>query len=219
MTRWVMVADLERCVGCQTCTAACRHANATSPAVQWRKVLDIEADLFEARNSVVDALVQYQRASLEFDLVQGVVLKKRNLELTQKELEAQTTQLLQNGRLTDQQFASVIREVQLEYERKSARPQSTDTPAQASARRALGEKMAEWPLTNQPPALLQTNLPPEPGPYDQLREATRKRIQELSPTNRPPALLKTNPPPASVSPDPSEKLRDATRRKIEELKP
>jgi phenylacetyl-CoA:acceptor oxidoreductase subunit 1 len=43
MTRWSMVADLERCVGCQTCTAACRHSNATSPAVQWRKVLDIEA--------------------------------------------------------------------------------------------------------------------------------------------------------------------------------
>jgi phenylacetyl-CoA:acceptor oxidoreductase subunit 1 len=43
MTQWVMVADLERCVGCQTCTAACRHANATSPAVQWRKVLDIES--------------------------------------------------------------------------------------------------------------------------------------------------------------------------------
>ena len=48
MTRWVMVADLERCVGCQTCTAACRHANATSPAVQWRKVLDIEAGSYPA---------------------------------------------------------------------------------------------------------------------------------------------------------------------------
>jgi Fe-S-cluster-containing dehydrogenase component/DMSO reductase anchor subunit len=46
MTRWVMLADLERCVGCQTCTAACRHANATSPAVQWRKVLDIEAGTY-----------------------------------------------------------------------------------------------------------------------------------------------------------------------------
>ncbi len=46
MTRWAMVADLERCVGCQTCTAACRHANATSPAVQWRKVLDVEAGAF-----------------------------------------------------------------------------------------------------------------------------------------------------------------------------
>lgn len=43
MTRWAMLADLERCVGCQTCTAACRHANATSPAVQWRKVLDVES--------------------------------------------------------------------------------------------------------------------------------------------------------------------------------
>jgi phenylacetyl-CoA:acceptor oxidoreductase subunit 1 len=46
MTRWGMLADLERCVGCQTCTAACRHANATSPAVQWRKVLDVEAGSF-----------------------------------------------------------------------------------------------------------------------------------------------------------------------------
>ncbi len=46
MTRWSMLADLERCVGCQTCTAACRHANATSPAVQWRKVLDVEAGTF-----------------------------------------------------------------------------------------------------------------------------------------------------------------------------
>jgi phenylacetyl-CoA:acceptor oxidoreductase 27-kDa subunit len=43
MTRWAMVADLRRCVGCQTCTAACKHANATPPGVQWRRVLDIEA--------------------------------------------------------------------------------------------------------------------------------------------------------------------------------
>ena len=42
MTRWVMVADLNRCVGCQTCTAACKHTNATLPQVQWRKVIDIE---------------------------------------------------------------------------------------------------------------------------------------------------------------------------------
>jgi phenylacetyl-CoA:acceptor oxidoreductase subunit 1 len=42
MTRWTMVADLRRCVGCQTCTAACRHANATPPGVQWRRVIDME---------------------------------------------------------------------------------------------------------------------------------------------------------------------------------
>jgi phenylacetyl-CoA:acceptor oxidoreductase subunit 1 len=42
MTRWVFVADLNRCVGCQTCTAACKHTNATAPGVMWRKVLDME---------------------------------------------------------------------------------------------------------------------------------------------------------------------------------
>lgn len=42
-TRYVMVIDLRRCVGCQTCTASCRHANATPPGVQWRAVLDMES--------------------------------------------------------------------------------------------------------------------------------------------------------------------------------
>ena len=46
MTRYVMVVDLRRCIGCQTCTAACRHANATPPGVQWRKVLDVETGEF-----------------------------------------------------------------------------------------------------------------------------------------------------------------------------
>lgn len=43
MTRYVMVADLRRCVGCQTCTAACKHANGTPAGVQWRRVLDLES--------------------------------------------------------------------------------------------------------------------------------------------------------------------------------
>ncbi len=42
MTRWAMSVDLRRCIGCQTCTAACKHANATPPGVQWRRVLDME---------------------------------------------------------------------------------------------------------------------------------------------------------------------------------
>ena len=46
MTRYVMIADLRRCVGCQTCTAACRQENATPPGVQWRSVLDIESGEF-----------------------------------------------------------------------------------------------------------------------------------------------------------------------------
>ncbi|MCK6408051.1 4Fe-4S dicluster domain-containing protein [Thauera sp.] len=46
MTRYVMTIDLRRCVGCQTCTAACKNANATPPGVQWRRVLDLETGEF-----------------------------------------------------------------------------------------------------------------------------------------------------------------------------
>lgn len=42
MTRYVMIADLRRCVGCQTCTAACKESHGTPPGVQWRRVLDLE---------------------------------------------------------------------------------------------------------------------------------------------------------------------------------
>ncbi len=48
MTRYAMIADLRRCVGCQTCTAACKEANATPPGVQWRRVLDIEVGEYPA---------------------------------------------------------------------------------------------------------------------------------------------------------------------------
>ena len=44
--RWGMVVDINRCVGCQTCTIACKHANDTLPGVQWRSVLDVELGTF-----------------------------------------------------------------------------------------------------------------------------------------------------------------------------
>jgi phenylacetyl-CoA:acceptor oxidoreductase 27-kDa subunit len=51
MTRYVMTIDLRRCVGCQTCTAACKQANATPPGVQWRRVLDLETGVHALRQS------------------------------------------------------------------------------------------------------------------------------------------------------------------------
>jgi len=40
--RWGMVVDIQKCVGCNTCTVACKHANVTPPGVQWRSVRDFE---------------------------------------------------------------------------------------------------------------------------------------------------------------------------------
>ena len=40
--RWGMVVDIQKCVGCNTCTVACKHSNLTPPRVQWRSVRDFE---------------------------------------------------------------------------------------------------------------------------------------------------------------------------------
>jgi phenylacetyl-CoA:acceptor oxidoreductase subunit 1 len=44
--RYGMVIDVNRCVGCHTCTISCKHANDTMPGVQWRSVLDVEKGEF-----------------------------------------------------------------------------------------------------------------------------------------------------------------------------
>ena len=40
--RWGMVIDLRRCVGCQTCTIACKQEHALPPELFWRYVVDAE---------------------------------------------------------------------------------------------------------------------------------------------------------------------------------
>jgi outer membrane protein TolC len=62
--------------------------------IEGRKVLEAEADLFDARQSLADALVQYKRAMLELELANGTILKSRELELTRDELRQQTQAVL-----------------------------------------------------------------------------------------------------------------------------
>ncbi|MBI4673647.1 MAG: 4Fe-4S dicluster domain-containing protein [Chloroflexi bacterium] len=46
MSRWGMVVDLRKCVGCQTCTIACKQTNNTPPRVFWRWVADCETGTY-----------------------------------------------------------------------------------------------------------------------------------------------------------------------------
>ncbi len=42
MTRWGMVIDLEKCVGCDTCSAACSQMNHTPAGAGWRQVIPLD---------------------------------------------------------------------------------------------------------------------------------------------------------------------------------
>jgi outer membrane protein TolC len=143
--------------------------------MESRKVLEIEADLFEARTSLAEALVQYQRAELELELVQGAMLRKRNLEFTQNQLGKRTAELLLENGLTDEGYRNFIRGLQEDYERGQPPATILNTPEQIKARQLLDETLAVWPATNVPPAVIQTNAP------DLLRDALRKAMEELKP--------------------------------------
>jgi outer membrane protein TolC len=65
--------------------------------IEPRRVLEVEADLFEARQSLADALGRYQRTLLELELADGSILKQRNLELTREGLRRRTLSRLKNG--------------------------------------------------------------------------------------------------------------------------
>lgn len=44
--RWGMVIDTRRCVGCQTCTIACKQAHGLPAGTQWRFVADCEVGTY-----------------------------------------------------------------------------------------------------------------------------------------------------------------------------
>jgi len=113
--------------------------------VESRKVLEVDADLFEAKNSLLDAQVQFRRALLELELIEGTLLKTRNLDLTQRELESKTAMLVRKGTITDQQYADFIRQLQWQYQQKA----ELDTATTERARRILRE--SEQKVSPTPP--------------------------------------------------------------------
>jgi Fe-S-cluster-containing dehydrogenase component len=42
MTRYAMVIDLKKCIGCHSCTVACKVENSTRPGIFWNRVEDRE---------------------------------------------------------------------------------------------------------------------------------------------------------------------------------
>jgi outer membrane protein TolC len=116
--------------------------------LESRKVFDVEADLFESRNAVIEGLVNYQRALLELELVEGTTLKHRNIEISQHDLESRTMHLAGRIKLGEESYRQFIKDVQEDYEQKPQLPE--DTPAQKKAREGLYQYMNRWDGTNTP---------------------------------------------------------------------
>jgi outer membrane protein TolC len=84
--------------------------------IESRKVFEIEADLFEAKNSVVESLVRHQIARLELEVIQGTLLQKRHLELTQDQLERATQKFVKSRQIGDPEYQAALRDMQQLYE-------------------------------------------------------------------------------------------------------
>ncbi|MDB6023603.1 MAG: outer membrane protein-like protein, partial [Pedosphaera sp.] len=123
--------------------------------LESRKVFDIEADLFEAKNSVVESLVRYEIALLEMEVLGGALLQERHLDLTQEDLQQTTRHLLKSGRLTATGFLRGNNEQQGYY----PNGQGTTPAEDAALRDALRRRQRELDLQPQ-----RGNVPPPTWP-------------------------------------------------------
>jgi hypothetical protein len=83
-----------------------------------RTVLETEEKLFEARMTLLETLVQYQKALLELELVRGTTLVARNVDLTKRELQELTQRLLEVNRFSGPEFEAIRKEVDQDYRKK-----------------------------------------------------------------------------------------------------
>ena len=83
--------------------------------VESRKVLEVEADLLEAKQGVTEAQVQYRRALLEKELVEGTVLFNRKLDVTRLQLQARTRHLGRWAKWSDTDYETRIRNLPVRY--------------------------------------------------------------------------------------------------------
>lgn len=103
-----------------------QRARLDAGKVSSREVLDAEEDVFRSRLAALETQVRYQRALLELDIVAGTMLKDRNLDFTQGQLQESTAILVSSGSVTPDKYNDFLKTMQSEYEKR--RPPIIRTP-------------------------------------------------------------------------------------------
>ena len=122
--------------------------------VDSRRVLEFEGDLLEARTSVVEAMVQFQRAILEMQLIEGSTLWRRQLELTQADLSRATRLFIQKNRITPATTGAVVADLNQEFAQGSPSRKAATPPAQPVPQAGVS-----------------------PADYERMREALREQVR------------------------------------------
>lgn len=86
--------------------------------IDSRTVLETEEKLYEARSAMIDAMVAFQKGLLELELVQGMVLVNRQLDITKSELQQMTDRMIAANRFGGPEFDNLKREIQDEYKNR-----------------------------------------------------------------------------------------------------
>ena len=136
--------------------------------IESRKVLETEADLFDARNAVVEAMVNHRRALLEWELIQGSVLDARQMEVSQDQLMARTSSLVRKGEIRAEDYSRFVRQVEWEYrknenfERPSPPAHNYSLPLPAQPVTSSGQPMSDDEVRRALEVLRETQSPFDP---------------------------------------------------------
>lgn len=180
-----------------------------------RAVLEAEEDLFEAKVSYVQGLVQYERSLLELESIKGSLLRNRSLELSKAELARTTAGLVNRANLSPSEIREVLGNLKTQYEGRGSehgfgardidraartlqleqQERALDTPkgASNSPRKAPGEPAAH-------PAPAAGNVPGKPAlvipPAPVVKAAPRiapKPAPQTAPQTGPESATRTTP--------------------------
>jgi outer membrane protein TolC len=81
--------------------------------IESRRLLEIEADLLETQGARVEAMVNHQNAIVALHALEGSLLARRNLDLSQKDLENATASFARAGGMSREEYAQLMRQAHL----------------------------------------------------------------------------------------------------------